>query len=343
MKKNLLFGSLLAVALCLTACHNNTPQDNQGDNQPIEQVDSAGDPLALLTDSIAMDESRVDLYLRRAQLYVEREQIGQAMLDVSQAIQIDPRNVDALLLLSDLYYLLGDEANITAALNKALEVDPNDARAMVKLAELNLLRQNYNLAFGYIDNALRVNTYTPQAYFVKGMTYLARQDTVSAMRNFMIAREQDASFYDPQREICAIYWAQDDPLTESFMRSMMENFPDYPMVRYDLALYLQDHGNPEEALAHYDTLLMLQPNNSRFLFNKGYVYFVYLFDNEKALEYFNLSLQSDPDYIAALYNKGHVYEQMGDYAQAKAIYTQVLRAYPQYQLAIDGMNRVSGY
>ena len=328
--------------LVLSACHNNPPKVDPEKDETEVGVDSLRDPLDLLSDSIAMDGNRVELYLRRAQLYVEREQIGQAMIDVNQAIQIDPKNVDALLLLSDLYYLLGDEANITAALNKALEIAPYDTRPMVKLAELNLLRQNYNLAFGYIDNALKVNTYNPRAYFVRGMTYLAKQDTVSAMKNFMISREQDASFYDPQREICAIYRAQDNPLTESFMRSMMSNFPERPIVRYDLALFLQENGNPEEALAHYDTLLMLQPSNSRLLFNKGYVYFVYLGDNEKALSYFNQSLESDPSYVDALYNKGHVYEQMGNYAQAKMIYKQVLSAYPDYQLAIDGMNRVSG-
>ena len=331
---------ILVTSLCFTACHNN-PTITPGSDEPVVTVDSVRDPLVLLNDSIAQDETRADLYLHRAKLYVEREQIGLAMMDVNQAIQLDPKNVDALLLLSDLYYLLGDEANITAALNKALEIDPYDARAMVKLAELNLLQQNYNLAFGYIDNALKVNTYNPQAYFVRGMTYMAKQDTVSAMKNFLIAREQDVTFYNPQREICAIYWAQHNPLTESFMRSMMDNFPDQPMVRYDLALFLQDNGQPEEALLHYDTLLMLQPGNSRLLFNKGYVYFVYLGDNEKALDFFNQSLQSDPEYVDALYNKGHVLEQMGDYAQAKAIYSQVLKQYPGYQLAIDGMNRVS--
>jgi tetratricopeptide (TPR) repeat protein len=77
------------------------------------------------------------------------------------------------------------------------------------------------------------------------------------------------------------------------------------------------------------------------LFNKGYVYFVYLGDNEQALDYFNQSLQSDPTYTDALYNKGHVYEQMGDYVQAKAIYKQVLQQEPGYSLAIAGMNRVS--
>lgn len=341
MKRHWLLGLVFASVLLMTACDRTAPKDNPENNQQVEQAGTVRDPLSLLTDSIALDGSRTDLYLQRAQLYMEREQIGLAMMDVNQAIQIDPKNVDALLILADLYYMLGDETNITATLNKALEVAPNDTRAMVKLAELNLLKQNYNLTFGYIDNALKVNTYNPRAYFVRGMAYMARQDTVSAMKNFMIAREQDVTFYDPQREICAIYWAQHNPLTESFMRSMMVNFPEQPMVRYDLALFLQDNGKPEEALSHYDTLLMLQPGNSRLLFNKGYVYFVYLGDNEQALNYFNQSLQSDPNYVDALYNKGHVYEQMGDYVQAKSIYSQILNDYPNYQLAVEGMNRVS--
>ena len=342
MRKRLLFASLLGmVVLGLTACHNNPPNENPENNQSTEQVDSPRDPLALLSDSIAQDENRADLYLRRASLYVEREQVGQAMMDVNKAIQLDPNNVDALLLLSDIYYLLGDEANITAALNHALEIDPFDTRPMVKLAELNLLKQNYNLAFGYVDNALKVSTYNPKAYFVRGMTYMAKQDTTSAMKNFLIAREQDPTFYDPQREISIIYQAQHSPLTESFMRSMVQQFPGQAVARYDLALFLQDNGAPEEALAHYDTLLMLQPANSRLLFNKGYVYFVYLEDNEKALDYFNQSLQSDPSYIDALYNKGRVYERMGDYVQAKAFYSQILKDYPDYELAIEGMNRIS--
>ena len=340
MRKNLLFGLVLVTTFCLTACHN-TPKNPENSNQQTEQVDSTKDPLSLLNDSIAQDENRADLYLRRATLYVEREQIGQAMMDVNKAVQLDPQNVDALLLLSDIYYLLGDEANITATLNHALEVDPFDTRPMVKLAELNLLLQNYNLAFGYIDNALKVNTYNPKAYFVRGMTYMAKQDTAMAMKNFLIAREQDPAFYDPQQEISVIYQAQNDPLTESFMRSMVRQFPDHPVARYDLALFLQDNGAPEEALAHYDTLLMMQPANSRLLFNKGYVYFVYLEDNEKALEFFEQSLQSDPTYLDALYNKGHVLERMGDYVQAKAIYQQVLSQQPDYRLAIDGMNRIS--
>ena len=329
------------MALLLMACNNTPKPAPQGPEQENGQDNTVKDPLALISDSIAQDGTRADLYLTRAQLYLEREQVGSAMMDVNSAIQLDPKNVDAFLLLSDIYYLLGDDANITATLNKALDVDPYDARPMVKLAELNMLQQNFNLAFGYVDNALKINTYNPKAFFVRGMTYMAKQDTTSALKNFLIAREQDADFFDPQREICKIYQAQNNPLAEDFMRAVVVHFPEEAIARYDLALFLQDHGYPEEALAHYDTLLMSQPNNSRLLFNKGYVYFVYLGENQKALDYFNQSLQSDPDYLDALYNKGHVLEQMGDYVQAKSVYKQVLGVNPKYRLAVDAMNRIA--
>lgn len=337
------FWLCLGLGVLFAAC-NHTDGNNNHDNgtQKVDQVDLASkDILDLLSDSIDMDENRPDLYLRRAKVYMEREQVGQAMMDINRVTQLDPKNIEALLMLSDIYYLMGDEANITATLNQALSIDPYDTRPMVKLAELNLLQQNYNLAFAYIDNALKVSDYNPRAYFVRGMTYLARQDTASAVKNFMIAREQDASFFDPYHEISKIYVAQDSPYTERFLRSTVSLFPEEAVARYDLALYLQDHNYPDEALAHYDTLLMEQPGNSRLLFNKGYVYFVYLGDNDQALEYFNQALLSDPNYIDALYNKGHVLEQKGDYVQARAIYKQVLEKRPNYSLAIEGMNRVS--
>ena len=107
-----------------------------------------------------------------------------------------------------------------------------------------------------------------------------------------------------------------------------------------MALYLQSHGEPEEALLHYDTLLMQNPENYIVLFNKGYVNYVYLEDNQTALEYFNRALAVNPSYLDALYNKGRVLEQMGDYSQAMSIYKEVLKTRPDYQLAIDAINRV---
>ena len=85
---------------------------------------------------------------------------------------------------------------------------------------------------------------------------------------------------------------------------------------------------------------MQQPSNYMVLFNMGYVNFVYLENNEVALDYFNRALEAKPDYIDAYYNKGRVLEQMGKYAQAEEIYKQILKMQPNYQLAIDAVNRI---
>ena len=83
------------------------------------------------------------------------------------------------------------------------------------------------------------------------------------------------------------------------------------------------------------------PDNPTFIYNKGYVYLVYLGENEKALECFDKVLQIDPSSVSAFFNKGRTYEQMGDYINAEKIYRQILIENPDYQLAVDAMNRIS--
>lgn len=338
MKKTLL---AIVALLALFACNNTPkPEPKTTPDEPMAPV-TVNKAIQILTDSIAMDSTNARLYLNRAKAYFANEQVGQAMVDINSSLQYDPNNIDTYLLLADVYYALGDESNIASTLNRAAEINPMDARPLVKLAELNLLQQNFNLAIGYVDKALGLSSYNPRAYFVKGMCYMAaKQDTVNALKNFLIASEQDGTFYDPVEQISRIYAAQQPPYALDYLRKAQQQFPDMPTARYELALYLQSHGEPEEALLHYDTLLMQRPDNYIVLYNKGYVNYVYIKDDEAALDYFNQALAIKPDYLDAKYNKGRVLEQMGDYSQAMDIYKDVLKTQPNYQLAIDAINRI---
>lgn len=339
MKKNSIL--FLGLLLALFACDNTPkPETDNTTQEPMAPV-TVTEAIQLLSDSIAIDSTDAHLYVNRARAYFANEQIGQAMVDINKALQLEPNNVDTYLLLADVYYTMGDQDNIASTLNRAAEINTLDARPLVKLAELNLLQQNFNLAIGYVDKALGLSSYNPRAYFVKGMCYMAaKQDTVSALRNFQIASEQDVNFYDPVEQISRIYAVQQPPYAMDYLRKAQQQFPDIPTARYELALFLQSHGEPEEALLHYDTLLMQRPDNYIVLYNKGYVNYVYLEDNQAALDYFNQTLALKPDYLDAKYNKGRVLEQMGDYAQAIDIYKEVLKTQPDYRLAIDAINRI---
>ena len=157
----------------------------------------------------------------------------------------------------------------------------------------------------------------------------------------MTSRMQQSDFVDPLIQIAHIYMAKNDTLAKSFFEEAMNVAPDNYYLVYDYAMYLQENGFPEKALSCYDSLLEAMPNNPDFNFNKGYVYLVYLGENELALECFDKVLQVNPSSVDALFNKGRTYEQMGDYINAKSIYLQILRNNPDYQLAIDAVNRIS--
>lgn len=329
---------LVGICLAFAACDEKSKE--KAEPSINEETTVSSSPIALYTDSIAQDSLRADLYLNRARAYMAAEQIGAAMMDVNKAISLNPNDVDSYLMLADIYYMLGDEANISATLSRAEEADPFDARPLVKQAELNLLQQNFNLSAAYIDKALKLNSYNPKAYFVKGMFFMAKQDTVNALKNFQYAYEQDGGFYDPVEQICRIYAVQNPPYTENYLRSAQKNFPDRANSRYELALYLQDHGNPEEAIAHYDTLLMMDPENYMLVYNKAYVNFVYLGENEIALELFSKAYELNPRYLDALYNKGRVLEKMGRYTEAIDIFKDVLKQKENYELAVEALNRI---
>lgn len=326
---------LLLLASCSENVSNNKNVDKKSDDNVVANVASATSDNTNPVDSLS-----ADFYIDNARKNLINEQIGSAMRDINTALSIDRKNVDAHLVLADIYYALGDDDNILLTLNKACEYAPLDSRPIVKLSELSFLQGNSQLANAYIDKALELDRYNPRAYYMRGMIALSASDTAVAMKNFMTARVQQDDFIEPKLQIAHIYAAQGDTIAKAFFEEAMAMSPENYSISYDYALYLQDNGFPEEAMSRYDELLQVMPDNYNVIYNKGYVYLVYLGENEKALECFDKVLQMNPGYVNALFNKGRTYEQMGDFVNAKSIYLQILKKNPDYQLAIDAINRI---
>ncbi|MBR5203192.1 MAG: tetratricopeptide repeat protein, partial [Clostridia bacterium] len=332
---------ILMSILMFSSCSENISKNNNvnGSVDNVASVDKSD--VDVVSEAILSDSLNADLYVQRARLNLANEKISNAIRDINSALSLDKKNIEALLVLADIYYALGDEDNILLTLNKASEYAPLDTRPIIKLSELSFLQGNFRMAEAYVDKALEMDRYNPKAYYMRGMIAMSANDTVEAMKNFMTSRMQQSDFVDPLIQIAHIYMAKNDTLAKSFFKEAMLVAPNNYYLVYDYAMYLQENGFPEEALSYYDSLLKIMPNNTDFNFNKGYVYLVYLGENEKALECFDKVLQIDPNSVNALFNKGRTYEQMGDYINAKSIYLQILRNNPDYQLAIDAVNRIS--
>lgn len=319
----------MACIMMLASC-------SESDNNKTEEKQK----VAAATEDVVADTLDIDGYINRARWLLANQQVGNAIRDINSALSIDNKNIEALLVLADVYYALGDQDNILLTLNKASEIAPMDSRPVVKLAELSFLQGNINMANAYIDKALELNSMNPQAYYMRGIICMSRNDTVQALKQFMKARNQDDSFIDPVLQIASIYAAQRNPMAKDFYTLAIDMAPDNWGSYYDLAMYLQDNGSPEKALEIYDTLDARMPGNYQILFNKGYVNMVYLFEYDKAIENFDKALEINPKSVDALLNKGVAFEQKGNYKQARSIYLQILKDNPNYQLAIDALHRI---
>ncbi|MBP5643126.1 MAG: hypothetical protein J6X10_02680, partial [Bacteroidales bacterium] len=194
---------VLACILVLASCSDNDKKDNK---QPKDkQVEVA-------ETEVVADTLDVDGYINRARWHLANQQVGNAIRDINSALSLDGKNVDALLVLADIYYALGDQDNILLTLNKATEIAPMDPRPVVKLAELSFLQGNTKMSSAYLDKALELNSVNPQAYYMRGIICMSKNDTVQALKQFMTARNQDDTFIDPVLQIANIYSAQRNPM-----------------------------------------------------------------------------------------------------------------------------------
>ena len=96
-----------------------------------------------------------------------------------------------------------------------------------------------------------------------------------------------------------------------------------------------DVGNYTEAIAYFDKVLAINPNNSLALNNKGAALYGLGIYNE-SIAYFDKALSVNPGYTTALYNKGAALSKLGIYNESIAYFDKVLAIQPTNALALAG-------
>ena len=103
-------------------------------------------------------------------------------------------------------------------------------------------------------------------------------------------------------------------------------------LHYQWANCLDDLGEYEDALAHYNRALEINPSHPDTLFRLAYD-FDLSGEDEKALEYYEKCIEEVPLYTNAMINLGIIYEDNGEYEKAVSCYETVLQSYPNHEIA----------
>ncbi len=312
------------------------------ENMSITSSESGGsvDSVTMLTKSIQKDSSDYSLFLTRAQVYLNRGMVNPAFRDVNSALELNKDDPEVYSILSDLYFIIGKSDDAINALNKAIEIDPENVGYVLKTARTYIMLGQYDMAIRYVDRALSLDFENAEAYYLKGIYLLESGDTIDAITNMKIAGNFDTTFYETFMHTASLLNKLNDTTAIDYYAAALKARPEDEQALFMLALTYQDKGDFDKALDLYDQHLRIYTGHKQVHFNMGYIYLVEKIDYDMAILSFQDAINIDPGYVDAVYNLGRAYEGMELYDDARRQYRMALDITTNYDLAIEGLNRI---
>jgi len=294
-----------------------------------------------LTTQIKKDSLNINSYKERAFRYYQKHQLDSALQDYEKAIFIDKNDMEALLQLANIYLLKGKSEKSRQTLDECLKLEPNNTDALLKMGQLYYLIEDNIKSFEFLNNLISVNPNKVEAYFYKSMNYSAMGDTAKAISELQKAVAIYPDYFDAYLQLALYSDAIGDTTAAIYYQYAIKIDTMNALAHYDLGIYYQNQKNFDKAFAQYDFILeKIDSNFSTAVYNKAYIYLVYLDSLEKAVVLFDKVTKTDFDYAEAYYNKAYALELLHKYKKAFVEYQTCLKIDPNFILAQEAIARI---
>lgn len=325
----------------LTACSGKKDRDDPVDSTDsvVQQADS--ETIEQLNQLIREDPKDATLFARRARLQFSLNNKEDAINDIAIALSLDSTVADYFIQQAEYYLYNGQPKDAKSSMTAGLNRFPSSTDLKLTMAEIHFILKEYAQAKILLREVLAIDDDIGQTYFLNGLISIENGDTANGIRFMQTAIDKEPDFYDAYMQAGQLYAGQDNDLAISYFLSAADLIPDSYEAHYQLALYYQEHGYFEQAIAEYD--LIIDRIDSTIIhpyYNKGYIEMIYGGDFAEAIRWFTKVIELDPEYTDAWYNRGFCHELAKQYKQAREDYEQTLVLVPNYPLAIKGLNRL---
>ncbi len=116
------------------------------------------------------------------------------------------------------------------------------------------------------------------------------------------------------------------------IQKLSKNYENEAGLHYQWAHCLDDLGEYDDAMTHYNRALEINPTHPNTLFRLAYDYDING-EDEKAIDCYEIFLNEVPTYSNAIINLGLLYEDHNDYEKAISCFETVLRSDPNHEKA----------
>ena len=336
-KRITVFGTSLFLLLLL-ACKN----DPKTITEPTANVDYiTGIPsIDAITAQLKGDPNNALLFAERARLFYENDAYDEAIQDLAFAMKIDSLNPDYHHLLADVYLDYVKSNLALKTMERAANLHPERIPTLLKLSEFQMILKQYPASMRTIDKILQLDPQNPEAYFMFGMNFKEMGDTTRAINSFQSAVEYEPDHLDAWINLGQLHAAIGGDLAEKFFDNALDIDPNNITALHAKADFLAQQDDLSGAIALYRKINIIDSQYDEAYFNAGLLY-MELDSIAKAYQQFDIAIGTNPLYIKAYFFRGYAAETLGRIQQAKSDYQQALNLAPNYELAKEGLNRVT--
>lgn len=335
--KSILF---LVAAFTFASCSPNEKTEEVKAEKKDSLIEKINSPeLKAINEQLLKEPDNAEFYNKRARLYIQLQQLDEALGDAIRATKLDTTKAAYYVTLADIYFANNKTRFAKQTLEATVKQFPENTEALLKLGELFFLVRQYENAILHINKALKVDENLAQAYYLKGSVFKEMGDTAKAISSMQTALEQDNKYFDAFLDIGILYASRKNPLAMEYYNNALKLRPNDENTLFAKAKLLQDLNRIEECIVMYQQVLKMNKNNKNVLYNLGAISLNMKKDAKTAIDYFSNAIAVDPKYTEAYFARGVSFEMLKDMNNAKADYNMCLQITPNYEPALDALNR----
>ena len=258
----------------------------------------------------------------RAVLAFEQGDFETACRHYERAAALAPDNARFQKDLGDFYMVQNQSGLALAQFERVLSLQPNHVETLMAAGHLNVAIQNFTGAHDYYQRVLTIDPLHDDArrFF----------DRLQARKTESIQMATSEELYTAAtKEITA--GRVEEAVT--LLKQLVSQDPEHALGHNDLGVLCYRKGDPEEALAHYQQAVTLEPENITFQKNLADFHWVALGDIKQAMEIYVRALTLDPRDTETLLSCGKICMQLGKNDDARAFVISVIEKEPWNETA----------
>lgn len=293
-----------------------------------------------IDESIEKYEDSVELLIVRGRQFLEKYDFKLAMSDAAKAFRLDSTKKVVKHFYADVLNNRPDRTSEDIYIAQRhykdlLRGDGKNPELLVSLASTYSMQQDFDKAFEYINNALKINPRYRQAYQLKGSIYRALGQTDLMKSSYETAVQQDPDFYEGYLMLGAIYQEEQSPLCIEYFTTASKIKPDEPEAKYSLAYAKQHFGKEEDAAQLYREMAKDTSDyySSQAYFQLGHMKQFRFGDIDSAKYFYSEAIKVEPKLYQAYHNLGICYDREGDKTNALRSFSKALKHNPNFELS----------